>query len=391
MSASDAPTILFSAFESSGDRLAAPLIHRLRQHVPDTKVFALGGPLMQTAGAELLEDSAEQSVIGFNVLAKFQEHRRRLAELRKWLEANRIDLFVPVDSPAANWSVCNLVRKLQPHARIVHVVLPQIWAWARWRIRKLRRLTDHVICILPFEPQWLEQRGVAGTFVGHPIFDALRDQPPPTHGWEGAPQGQTRIAVLPGSRRSEIERNWPTLLDATHLLQQRLPDAVFASAAVHPRAAEQMREVAAASGRLDVFEPMALQTDATDAVLAWSTHVLAASGTVTLQITAHRKPMVVMYRLSWMTLLIGSMVMHTRVFSLPNVLEVMAGRDEVVPEFIPHRGSAQPLADAVEQQVRDAAATAAMVERLDAIATQFESHRYAEEATQTLLARGLGR
>jgi len=391
MSASDAPTILFSVFESSGDRLAAPLIHRLRQHVPDTKVFALGGPLMQTAGAELLEDSAEQSVIGFNVLAKFQEHRRRLAELRKWLEANRIDLFVPVDSPAANWSVCNLVRKLQPHARIVHVVLPQIWAWARWRIRKLRRLTDHVICILPFEPQWLEQRGVAGTFVGHPIFDALRDQPPPTHGWEGAPQGQTRIAVLPGSRRSEIERNWPTLLDATHLLQQRLPDAVFASAAVHPRAAEQMREVAAASGRLDVFEPMALQTDATDAVLAWSTHVLAASGTVTLQITAHRKPMVVMYRLSWMTLLIGSMVMHTRVFSLPNVLEVMAGRDEVVPEFIPHRGSAQPLADAVEQQVRDAAATAAMVERLDAIATQFESHRYAEEATQTLLARGLGR
>ena len=108
--------------------------------------------------------------VGLSVAAEGKTLLRRKADLATWLGQHDIAAHVPVDSPAANWSMCRATRNVQPNASVVHLVGPQLWAWAEWRIRRLRKLTDHVMCLLPFEPAWFGERGVSGTFVGHPLF-----------------------------------------------------------------------------------------------------------------------------------------------------------------------------------------------------------------------------
>jgi len=173
----DQPGLLFSAFEPSGDMLAAETIAALRQARPDLRIYGLGGPRMEAAGAELLEHTSQHGTMFLETLRQGWSHHQRLKRVREWLGEHRITVLVPVDSPAGNWSICRTVREMQPDARIIHLVAPQIWAWAPWRIRRLRRLTDHVLCLLPFEQPWLTDRGVHATFVGHLAFDPPRDAP----------------------------------------------------------------------------------------------------------------------------------------------------------------------------------------------------------------------
>jgi len=260
--------VLFSAFEPSGDKLAAPVIRQLIQRVPGIAVYAFGGAEMEKAGATLIENCIDRSVIGLGALAQVRAHLARLKRLRSWLAANEVHVHVPVDSPAANWSVCGTIRKHMPNARIVHLVLPQIWAWAGWRIRKLRRLTDHVMCILPFEPAWLERRGVRGTFVGHPIFDDLRDRnlQALTDSFESA--DALRVAVLPGSRHGEIRSNWPTILRAATILRESYDDIAFATSAVHDEARTQMLDVAVEHGFGALFDEMTVRVGETDAEIS---------------------------------------------------------------------------------------------------------------------------
>ena len=163
--------ILFTAFEPSGDALAAPMITRLLEQHPGLRVWALGGPKMLAAGADLIETTTDNPAMLLGAASQARAHQQRLKRLTKWLNDHKLAALVPVDSPAANWSICKLVRKTQPAAKIIHLAAPQLWAWAPWRIKKLRRLTDHVLCLLPFEPDWFTARGVRATFVGHPLFD----------------------------------------------------------------------------------------------------------------------------------------------------------------------------------------------------------------------------
>ena len=135
-------------------------------------------------------------------LGQIRAHRQRVARMRQWLSTHAIDALVPVDSPAANWAMCKLTRSLHPKAKIIHLAAPQIWAWARWRIRKLRRLTDHVLCLLPFEPKWFGDRGVPCSFVGHPLYQMTTPPAAPASPLASS-QATTllsapRLALLPG-------------------------------------------------------------------------------------------------------------------------------------------------------------------------------------------------
>ena len=375
----DQRSILFSTFEPSGDALAAETISILLRQRPQLQVYALGGPRMKQAGAHLLEETTRHGTMFVDTVMQAWSHHKRLRRLRRWLVDHPIDVLVPVDSPAGNWSICRTVRRVRPTAKIVHLVAPQVWAWASWRVGRLRRLTDHVLCVLPFEPEWLGQRGVTATFVGHPVFDpALRT---PTEPADDLPAGRPRLALLPGSRRGEIKRNWPTMLEAFVRLRRADPAIRGAVAALDTRAEGLVREITA--GRGEWPQHLVLVTGRTESVLDWCDLALAASGTVTLQVAARLKPMVVMYNMHRLNALVAGSMIRTRTFTLPNLVSEWAGLGKAVPELIPHFGKVEPVVSRLQALLTgdDAERQKRM---LVEVAARFGDQRFSEEAPRHL-------
>lgn len=376
---SDPAAILFTAFEPSGDALAAPLIAELKRRDPDRPIHALGGPKMAAAGAELIETTTDDAVMGVPPLRKVVEHRARLKRLRAWMRGRSIAAVIPTDSPAANWSVCQAGRALHPAAKVIHLAAPQLWAWAPWRIGKMRRLSDQVLCLLPFEPDWFEQRGVPAAFVGHPIFtraacDTVTAGLPHTD--------RVKIALLPGSRDSEVAANLPTMLDAVKRLAAEC-DLTAVIAAVDDRRAVQI-EALAPHGAGDW---LTTRVGRTADVLAWADVVLVVSGTATLQVAAQGKPMVIVYNASplmWHGL--GRWIVSTRTFTLPNLigrwLDLPGGRR--VPELVPHFGAVEPVRAALAPLMVDGEARGRQCELFEAIRQAYAEVDFARSAADAV-------
>jgi lipid-A-disaccharide synthase len=378
---SDGQALLFSSFEPSGDALAADTIAALRRRDPDMKVYALGGPKMEAAGAVLLEHTTQHGSMFLETLVQAWSHHRRLGRLRKWLGDHPIRGLVPVDSPAANWSICRVVRRARPSAKIVHLVAPQLWAWAPWRIRRLRRLTDHVLCLLPFEQQWLAERGVKATFVGHPAYEHLGASPAPQPG--DLPREHPRLALLPGSRRSEVRRNWPTMLAAFRRLAGAHPRLHGVAAALDEPAEARLREMAGD----DWPQRLAVRAGRTGHVLDWCDLALVVSGTVTLQLAARLKPMVVIYNMSRPNVWVARGLVRTRTFSLPNLISEWAGLGRAVPELIPHHGQVEPVVRSLDAILSSEEAAGRQRDLLAEIAARFGDRRFTEQAAGQLLEK----
>jgi lipid-A-disaccharide synthase len=375
----DGDGLLFSAFEPSGDALAAETISALLRGKPDLKIYALGGHKMEAAGAELLEHTTHHGTMFLETVIQIWSHHRRVRRISRWLRQHPIRALVPVDSPAGNWSICKAVRRTQPAAKIVHLVAPQLWAWAPWRIRRLRRLTDHVLCLLPFEQHWLSARGVKASFVGHPAYDSAGQTatPPP----EDLPSGHPRLALLPGSRKGEVSRNWPTMLEVFKRLAERHRQLHGVVAALDERIDAMLREAAGEQwpSRLTVI------TGRTEHVLDWCDLALVASGTVTLQLAARLKPMVVMYNMSLASVLVAGLLVSTKTFTLPNLISEWAALGRVVPELVPHHGQVEPVVKQLNTLLSNEDVADRQRSVLAEIAVRFRDRRFAEQASRQLL------
>ena len=331
--------MLFTAFEPSGDDHASTVIERIRRDRPEIVIHAWGGPKMRAAGAHVVESTGDDAVMGMPGLKKIREHQRINARIGAWLDANPVDLHVPVDSPAANFPICRLAKARG--IRVIHLVAPQVWAWGSWRINKLRNLTDHVLCLLPFEEEWFRARGVPATFIGHPLFDHPIDESQLDTVGASLGSGHPRVALMPGSRPSEIDRNFPLLLEAFRRLRSDHPDLTGCVAATTPRVESVLRSMANESGGWP--SGLAVLVGQTDAVVRWCDLALVVSGTVTLQISRQMKPMVIVYKAGPTDRLIYTLardlLFTTDHFTLPNLI---AGH-EIVPELVPHFGDAEPI------------------------------------------------
>ncbi|MEM9753688.1 MAG: hypothetical protein AAF916_09930 [Planctomycetota bacterium] len=382
--------IVFTVFEPSGDVLAARLIDEIKQREPGRPIVAFGGPHMEAAGAEILEHTTAHAKMGFGAASEAKELLRRKGVLADWLKENDIAGHVPTDSPAANWSMCRAVRKVRPNAKIVHLVGPQLWAWASWRIGRLRKLTDHVMCLLPFEPDWFGSRGVAATFVGHPLFEtpeSANATKPAVVDAEGQPMrdGETKLALLPGSRPKEIERNWPTMLQVYDQLRHRVPDLAVVIAAVDRERAQQINRLCP-GGRV----PRGMQTviGEASAVLDWADAALVVSGTATLQAASRQTPMVAVYNGNmklWHT--VGKLLIQARTFALPNVIGEAMELGRIVPEFIPHDASPEPLSAALTPLLQDPAAREEQLEGFAKIAEVYAALTFRQAAADVLLGQ----
>ncbi len=345
------PRVLFTAFEPSGDDHAQAVIRELLSRHPELKVFAWGGPRMAAAGAEVIERTGDDAVMGLPGLRKLEEHRKINERIGAWLDRNNVELHVPVDSPAANFPICAMAKARG--IKVVHLVAPQIWAWARWRIHKLRRLTDRVLCVLPFEEKFFQKRGVPATFIGHFLFDEPIDEAALDARVAELPSGAPRIAIMPGSRPDELRRNYPMMLEVFAKVRAKHPGAIAVVAATRPAVAEQLQVVAAQlADRLGLGRvenngwpgSMRCLVGATDVVIRWCELALVKSGTVTLQVAKQLRPMVIVYKKSnFLLYYVVKAIMATKLFTLPNVI----AHREIVPEFVPHFGGPEPITRAV--------------------------------------------
>lgn len=356
--------LLFCSFEPSGDDHASTVIAELKRRHPDLRIYAWGGPRMAAAGAEVVEQTGRDAVMGMPGLAKIQEHRRINERIEAWLDRNPIAAFVAVDSPAANFPICKLAKRRG--IRVVHLVAPQVWAWGKWRVNKLRRLTDTVLCLLPFEEKWFEEHHVPARFVGHPLFDIPLDHAALEATAAKLPQGSPKIALLPGSRPKEHTHNFPLLLESFKRLKRDRPATVGVVAATTPEVATKLRESAQNLGGWP--EGLSMEVRSTDAIVKWCDLALVVSGTVTLQIARQQKPMVVVYKIDRLFYeLVGRWLLTAPFFTLPNLI---AGR-RIVPELVPHFGDAEPIVQEATRLIEDESLAEQQRQELGKVIDQF--------------------
>jgi len=390
---STTPAILFTAFEPSGDEHASAIITELRHRHPALPIYAWGGPKMQAAGATIIERTGEDAVMGVPGYEKIREHQRINARIESWLAQKQsssepITLHVPVDSPAANFPICALAKA---HGiTVVHVVAPQIWAWARWRIHKLRRRTNLVLCILPFEERFFTKRNVPARFIGHFLFDEPLNEPELDRRAALLPRGSPNLAIMPGSRPDEVQRNFPLMLEVFRDVRREFPQLQAVVAATRPTVETMLRAMAAVLGPPlpeNNGWPAGIRSVIadTDAVVRWSDVALVKSGTVTMQVTKQLRPMVIFYKKhNPLIFALVKTIVATRLFSLPNVIAARA----IVPEFVPHYGGSQPITAAVLKLLRDPQAAQQQRADLAAVVAQFHgksARKLAADAIEEIL------
>ena len=328
------------AGETSGDLLASLLLGGMRQRWPDLQSFGIGGPHMAAQGFDALWPSEKLAVRGY---VEVLRHYREIVNIRSQLQqrlltAQRPDVFIGVDAPDFN---LDLEARLKADGvRTVHFVCPSIWAWRAERVEKIRRSADHVLCIFPFEPELLAQHGIAATYVGHPLANVIPLVPDraAARAKLGLRQEDTVVAILPGSRASEVQYHVRAFFDAAALLLRARPGLRFVVPAV-PALRERIEAEARAVGLGDALSVVPGQSHT---VLAACDVTLIASGTATLEAALFKRPMVVAYNMNWLTYQIMRRKHLQPWIGLPNILCA----DFVVPELVQHAVTPQALAQA---------------------------------------------
>ena len=333
--------IALVAGEASGDQLGAGLICRLRQDHPQAEFYGIGGPLMRQAGFNSLYDMEEISMIGlesvFTKLPGIIGIRRKLAQN---LIGEEPDLFVGIDVPDFN---LGLESKLASHSiTCIHYVSPTIWAWRGFRIKTIKQAVAHMLVLFPFELDIYKSEGVPVTFVGHPVADEVDDVPDQLTCREGLglKAHNSIIALLPGSRSSEISRHAGLFLETARQLQQQQPQINFVLSAVNQSAFDYLSSLVN-----NEFQDLNVKIilGQSRKMISASDLVLAASGTITLETALLEKPMVMAYKVSklseWMIKAFAS-VDH---YAMPNFLL----DTPLIPEFVQDQATATNLSRAL--------------------------------------------
>jgi len=332
--------IALVAGEASGDQLGAALIRGLRQRYPSARFEGLGGPRMMAEGFHTLYSMERLAVMGLiEPLKRLPELIRLRQRLRQHFLGWQPAVVVGIDSPDFNLGLELQLR--QAGLKTAHYVSPSVWAWRQGRIRKIARAVDLMLTLLPFEAEFYRAHDVPVAYVGHPMADELPLSPDPGAARRALSLTETAplIALLPGSRRSEVALLGPLFVEVARWCLRRCPELTF----VLPAASvERRREIDALLVAADDL-PIKVVDGQSHAAMAAADVVLLASGTTALEAMLLKKPMVVAYKVGWLTHLLLSRLIKTPFVSLPNLL---AGR-ELVPEFLQDRATVENLGESV--------------------------------------------
>jgi lipid-A-disaccharide synthase len=361
------------AGEASGDLHAAEVVRELKALDPSLETFGIGGDLLAGEGMRLLHHAREMGIVGlFNVLRQYRRFRAIFDDVVAALSVEKPDAVMLVDYPGFNLRLAKKCRELG--LRVVYYISPQVWAWRQGRVKQIEKVVDRMIVLFPFEEEFYAKHRVPVTYVGHPLIDELAG----VQREDAPPHEPLRIALLPGSRKSEVSALLPAMLDAVAVLQEeREVDAWIVRAPTI--AAAELLESMRQSGTIVRIEPHGA------ASIAAADVALSSSGTATLECAVVGTPVIVMYRLSRATHWIARRVVVVPHFSLVNIV---AGK-KVVPELLQHDVNGHRIADEVREMVepeRHARLRADLAAVRDKLGGPGASRRAAEAIMGTLTA-----
>jgi len=330
--------IFFSAGEPSGDLHGANLIRQLRQRYPGLECVGYGGPQMASAGCELHTDLTRLAVMWLaGALAHLNEFWALVSRANRYFAHDRPDAVVLIDYPGFNWWIA---RRAHAHGiPVYYFAPPQLWAWASWRVRKMRRYVDRVLCSLPFEESWFRERGCNATFVGHPYFDEVRRQQLDQEFVDQQrAKGGRLVTILPGSRTQEVVRNLKWFVEAAARIHAALPNVRFAVASFKPRQAQLAREIIGAAQPSARSLPIEVHVRRTPELIHLAECCLAVSGSVSLELFYQQKPTVILYHISRAADWVQRRMRKVKYITLVNLLS----SDELFPEDISSYDPDQP-------------------------------------------------
>lgn len=373
--------IMLSAGEASGDLHGAHLARELRRQAGDAvELSGMGGPLMAEAGVRLHYDPTRLSVVGFiEVIRHLGLMKRILRLLTEAMRRERIDVLVVIDLPTFNMQLAAAARRLG--IPVVYYFSPTAWAWGRKRARRIAESGASVCAVLPVEAEVYREAGAHVVYVGHPLLDIVKVDPEPDEVRRrlGLDPSRPVVALLPGSRRQELERLVPVMREAWDRLKERRPELQAVLPLSHTVAREQLGE------GWDQAGVRVVERRAHDA-LAASDAAIVASGTATLEAAIIGTPQVVVYRLSWLTYRLAKRLVRIRHIALPNIV---AGR-EIVPELIQDDATGPNIADRVERLLDDAATREAVKQGYAEVVRRLGGPGAIARAAAAVLAIGRG-
>jgi lipid-A-disaccharide synthase len=384
--------IFFSAGEPSGDLHGASLIRQLQARCEGFEAVGYGGPHMAAAGCQLHADMTSLAVMWFTrALVHLHKFWDLVVQAGKYFRHHRPDAVVLIDYPGLNWWIARRAKAVG--IPVFYYAPPQVWAWAQWRVRKMRRLVDHVLCCLPFEERWFRQRGCNTTLVGHPFFDDVSQRKlDETFVARLRQEHGPLVTILPGSRTQEVTGNLPWLLKAAAHVQAAAPGVRFAVAAYKPHQAEFARQQAAGlkspDGRglsIEVF------VGKTPELIEAADCCMAVSGSVSLELLDRTKPSVILYWVSRPAYFVQGLLRKVEYITLVNLLAAdqcaaddpmspPPGRGHVTdrsraqralfPEYLTCEDKSAEIAQHVIGWLTDPASRAAVVARLAQLKAQ---------------------
>ncbi len=327
-------SIMMIAGEASGDLHGAQVVKALRAEAPNIEIFGIGGRKMEAAGAKILIQAETLAVVGITeALANASLLLKALRKVRQWIKQRRPDLLLLIDFPDFNLKSASFAKKMG--IPVLYYISPQIWAWRSGRVRKIKRLVDKIAVILPFEEKFFRDHGVPATFVGHPLLDQM----PPPKGPAPLPVvNRPIIGLLPGSRRAEVTRLLPPMLEAAVKVTGRLPGSRFLMS--H---APSVPDSATNAILADCHKQLDLEIirGPVSQVFNRCHLVVAASGTVTLEAAINQVPLIIVYKVSPVSYRLGRLLINVDKIGLVNLI---AGRT-IAPELIQEQVNGANLAE----------------------------------------------
>lgn len=395
METGKAPVIFFSAGEPSGDLHGANLIRQLRAQCDGLEAVGYGGPQMAAAGCRLHEDLTALAVMWLlRALLNLHKFLELVSRADRYFRHHKPDAVVLIDYPGFNWWIA---RRAKAHGiPVFYYAPPQIWAWARWRVNKMRRLVDHVLCGLPFEAEWFHRHGCNATLVGHPFFDEVhrqrldeafldrfRRQPGPL------------VTILPGSRTQEVVANLKTFLRVAAVVRDAVPEVRFAIAAFKAEHAEMARREVSTMGL-----PVEIHAGRTPELIRMADCAMAVSGSVSLELLYHEKPTVILYQISPLAYRIQEIFRRVKYITLVNLLAdedplsdntaaratPIAPEQMLFPEFLTHEDKSDQIAAQVIQWLADPAARQSRVDALGQLKARVAHRGSCSRAAEYILA-----
>ncbi len=356
---------MFIAGEASGDANAAELVKSLRVQAPDVQLFGAGGPKMRDAGMELLLDLTEHAVVGLvEVLKNYGTFKRIFNELLAEVGRRKPDAVLLVDFPGFNLRFAKAVKQRYPQTKVVYYISPQLWAWHASRAKQIERDVDLMLAIFPFEKAWYAAHApkLHVEFVGHPMIDRFAGEP------RAGKRDPKLVLLLPGSREREVVKIWPIL---AQVVDQMPENVTFVAAAVNEQTAGMMNH-----------PRVTLEVGKAHELMQRAALAITASGTATMECAYFGCPMIVVYKVNWLTYLIGRMVVKVNWLAMPNVIAGHA----ILPEFI--QGDAHPdiITHAARELLKNDITRGTMQHELATVVGSLGGPGASDRAAQLILA-----